>query len=268
MSLFTCIAFLLAVDLAAAFVPLGVREDRRLLYETRSTLNGDDTERARKTYEDLFLQDESISAQVFPAATSVSRRRRHVEMELLDSLRDSDDAVGELLHLWVTERDAESAQQIIQMEQECSPGLEQEEQMLRCMIQDNPTWAEPVLRLATLLYYKGCTEESYEMAMLTLELKPWHIEAPQLLVLLALRNQDMGQALFWARRGLPPLRGASPSRDGEGEVEFRPTWKRRRQWVERALEQAQDQLQEAEQYRIELLGKQSFDEEQPHPAWQ
>lgn len=221
----------------------------------------DHLEDARQMFEELF-QDGRTSSQVFPdCSTSVSRHRRQIEMELLASLNESDDAVEELMHLWITERDQESAEQILQMQQQCSTGLVQEEDQLRQMMEWHPTWAEPYVRLATLLYYKGRNDESYEMALTALELKPWHIEAPQLLVLLALREQDMGRALFWARRGLPPLRGAERE-----EEEFKPTYRRRRQWVKRSLRQAQDQLRAAERARAAWV--QSTPDEQQNIAWQ
>lgn len=181
-----------------------------------------ETELARQALEKFFYQDPTIPSQIFtattggddaagagstPPLTSVERQRRQVELQLIDSLRESDDALDELMHLWITERDAESATMILQMQESCSKGLVEEEWALREMMTRYPTWAEPVIRFATVLYYKGRTEESYEVALQALRLKPWHYEAPQLLVLLALRVQDRVQALFWARRGLPPLRG-------------------------------------------------------------
>ncbi|GAX25434.1 hypothetical protein FisN_1Hh389 [Fistulifera solaris] len=199
-----------------------------------------DIDSARQLFESLFSED-SVSQQVFlkdedmpVMLSSVSRRRREIEIQLLASLNDSDDAVEELMHLWIAERGDEYATTIMEMEKECSVGLLQEEVVLRRMIQEQPGWAEPVIRLATLLFYKGRTEESYEMALHALYLKPWHIEVPQLLVLLALREQNMAKALSWARRGMPAL-----SR----------TNRRRKEWVALSLEQAREQFDNAERQR-------------------
>jgi hypothetical protein len=270
---------LVALSSSSAFVPVPptrtpfARTSTTRIPESSASSNGEfisggDVESAREAFEEL-IQDESVSSQLFPQhpLTSVSRRRRQVEMALLDSLRESDDAVDEILHLWVTERDEDSASKILQMQEQCSAGLVEEERLLRQMVERHPTWTEPVLRLATLLYYKGRTEESYQMAIDALELKPWHIEAPQLLVLLSLRNQDVGQALYWARRGLPPLRGDAPE-------DRAPSSHRRQRWVERALGQAQEQLVEAE-LAIEEFDRRAQEElisdedtTHHHEAWQ
>ncbi|GAX20950.1 hypothetical protein FisN_1Lh389 [Fistulifera solaris] len=203
-----------------------------------------DIDSARRLFESLFLED-SVSQQVFFSQndedmpvmlSSVSRRRRELEIQLLESLNDSDDAVEELMHLWIAERGDGYATTIMEMEKECSVGLLQEELVLRNMIQEQPCWAEPVIRLATLLFYKGRTEESYELAMHALCLKPWHIEVPQLLVMLALREQNMAKAICWARRGIPAL-----SR----------TNRRRKEWVALSLEQAREQFNNAERQQEE-----------------
>jgi hypothetical protein len=203
-----------------------------------------DIDSARQLLESLFSED-SVSQQVFVPQSdedmsimlsSVSRRRREIEIQLLESLEDSDEAVEELMHLWIAERGDEYATKIMEMEKECSVGLLQEEVMLRRMIQEQPRWAEPVIRLATLLFYKGRTEESYQLAMHALYLKPWHIEVPQLLVLLALREQNMANAISWARRGLPALGRTN---------------RRRKEWVTLSLKQAREQFDNAERQREE-----------------
>jgi len=234
----------------------------------------EDVESAREAFEELF-RDESVSSVVFPKKnndhfdaddqdqeilTSVGRRRCELEMALLDSLRNSDDAIDELMHLWITERDDESANRIFRMQEECSSGLVEEERMLRAMMERYPTWAEPFIRLATVLYYKGRTEESRELALYTLHIKPWHIEAPQLLTLLALRDQDVGKALYWARRGLPPLRGDLMSSDDMSEKAGPVFSQRRHLWVDRMIKLAEEQLHQAERTRDEY-------EHEQHLAW-
>lgn len=219
-----------------------------------------DIDSARQVFEDLFDED-SFKGQVFVSdasiITSVSRSRREIEMKLLESLKDSDDAIEELMHLWITERGDESATRIMEMQEECSVGLLEEEVSLRRMIQKHPRWAEPAIRLAALLFFKGITEESYQLAMYAMHLKPWHIEVPQLLVLLALREQDMAKAIYWARRGLPALSNTN---------------RRRKEWVELALKQAREQNDDAERQREEYIQRmrsiESLETNMEHQAWE
>lgn len=165
--------------------------------------------------------------------TESSRRRRVIEMELLESLRDSDDAIEELMSLWMIERGQKAAEQLQEMEAICSPGLTKEETILERMTQEYPHWAEPFSRLASLLYFKGRTEESEELCQVAFAIKPWHFEVAHTGVLNALRNQDTKEAIRWQRRALPPL---NPETNN----------KARKAWVEQALKDAQDNLEKAQ----------------------
>lgn len=200
--------------------------------------------------------------------TTAGRRHREVEMDLLSLLLKDDadnSAVNELMHLWMYEpHDSAAAKQLESMEESCSPGLFTEMQQLQAMMQKYPTWAEPKSRLATLLYFKGQTQQAYETCLETLRLKPWHFECMHLLVLLSLRMQDFGLALYWARQGLPPMRyrqrrsssssSSSSEKDNDNKnhasssaADLEPVCtKRRTAWVERALKMAGDQWQQAE----------------------
>jgi hypothetical protein len=139
------------------------------------------------------------------------------------------------------------------MQESCSDGLYSELQDLQSLIAQYPAWAEPRARLAAILYHKGRLEESRVAALAAVKCKPWHFEAVQLLIMLALRQEDMGQALYWARRyALPNLRarlGSSSSAEDTAATATRPAGvfhKRRQAWVERALQDAELQWQEAE----------------------
>lgn len=158
--------------------------------------------------------------------TSAALHRRHLEIQLLAHLEDCDDAVDELAHLWMYEVSAEHGMALQSMEESCSPGLVHELQILESMIQQHPHWVEPQIRLATLLFFKGRTSDSYRVALRAYQRKPYHFELVPLLVMLALRNQDLGLAVRWARRGLPPL--------------SRP--RHRIRWVHRAVQRAQADL--------------------------
>lgn len=215
----------------------------------------EDLQRAREDFESL-MKDQTLHHDVdqvpqAPILTSAGRHRRELEIELLESLRDSDDAIDELMHLWVFEHTAEEGMDLQAMEDSCSDGLVDEERALRRMIGNNPHWAEPRIRLATLYFFKGQTDHSYRAAMEALQIKPWHFEIYQLLIMLSLRQQDVGQALYWARSGLPHLRhhGEADSEDGgkkKKKKNGRPANRRRKAWVDRAVARAREQWQEAE----------------------
>lgn len=170
--------------------------------------------------------------------TESSRRRRKLEMELLESLEDSDEAIDELVSLWMIERGKDAAKQLQDMEAICSPGLVEEEAILRHLIEEYPHWAEPFCRLGALLHFKGRTEESEDLCQVSLAMKPWHFEALHSLVLNALRKEDIATAIRWQRLALPNL---NPSTDN----------KARKAWVERALKDAQDSLEKAEVAAVE-----------------
>jgi hypothetical protein len=114
--------------------------------------------------------------------TSAGRRLRELEIQLLESLRDSDGGIDQLVHLWTTERSTESAHALLQMqtsERPCSAGLVQEEAALAELCRRHPGWAEPWSRLATLLFYKGIPRwsDALSAAEEAIRIKPWHFEA-------------------------------------------------------------------------------------------
>jgi hypothetical protein len=247
------VLFLSTLDHGAAFAPLWHHRSHVHRFSAREDSSepqlSNNIEEARHRFEEL-MRDETVS-QLYgeeslannmndDVLTTVGRHRRMVEMALLDSLRDSNDALDEIMHFWITERDEDSASQIIAMEKHCSSGLENEEEQLRRMMEQYPSWAEPVLRLTTLLFFKGRTDESYKMALRVVQLKPWHIEAPHLLVMICLRNKDMKQALYWARRSLPRMTESVMAGDNERFL------RRRHAWVESSLAEAKKQLAKAE----------------------
>ena len=208
--------------------------------ETSLDRDLDEIEKARQNFESLVtphLQNEKKdedSVYVPPPLTTSSRKRRLLEMDLLASLEDSNDAVDELMHLWLCERDAVSTQQLVAMQEACSPGLVQEEQQLRAMVdQYGVDWPEPAARLATLLYYKGRSEESMEWASRVLRVKPWHFEVIHLQVINSLRMKDRKKVWQYARRTLPPL---NPHTNNA----------RRKKWVKQALQDAQESYAKAE----------------------
>jgi len=172
--------------------------------------------------------------------TESSRQRRQFEMKLLASLEDSDEAVEELVALWMLERGEEAFGALKQMEQVCSPGLVEEENMLRGLLDEfGVHWAEPVSRLAALLYFKGNSAESMQWCEVALAVKPWHFEAVHTHVLNALRENDLPTAVRWQRKALPPL-----NRDTNNKA--------RRAWAKRAVSDARESMAKAEAVAEEM----------------
>lgn len=189
--------------------------------------------------------------------TESSRRRRVLEMELLNALKDSDEAIEELMSLWIVERGTEAADKLKAMESICSPGLVREEGILRSLLNEYGVhWAEPVSRLSALLYFQGRSDESEHWCDVALAVKPWHFEAVHTQVLNALREKDIARAIRCQRKGLPPLNPRTNNRA-------------RKAWVKRAVQEAQESLNKAD--TVAEVGRRSGGGESPFQAdevWQ
>ena len=225
--------YLLALTPVESFVASWMPcSSRQHCFATVGDQHLDNLERARESFEQLVLEPHIM----FPSSrlTTSSLKRRLVEIQLLESLVDSDEAVEELMSLWLTERDAESARRLLDMEVVCSPGLRHEEQYLRDMIQDyGLDWPEPASRLAALLYFQGESVESKHWADQVLRVKPWHFEATQVQLWNCLRLGLDKHVYAYARQGLPPLNPTTQHRA-------------RRKWVQWAVQQAHELLDQAE----------------------
>ena len=99
--------------------------------------------------------------------------------------------------------------------------------VLKSMMEEYPDWAEPVNRLATLRYMEGEFEESVDLCLRVLRLKPWHFGASSGVVMcyaklaeeapVLQRSTLVAEASRWAAEAMPQL---GPQRD---------------KWVERML---------------------------------
>jgi hypothetical protein len=194
----------------------------------------------------------SLSQQ--PILTTGARRRRQLEMDLVKSLLDSDQAADELVHLWMHETgDAQAAAVMSKMQETCSAGLVREESDLQQMIAQYPTWAEPRVRLAFVYYFQDRMAESTQMAKEAVECKPWHFEGLRLLVLLSghdlmLGQMDTPQALLEAHKAALPALRPTLSDGVDNTVRGSKMSKKRRQvWVDRSVGQAEHQWNEAEE---------------------
>jgi tetratricopeptide (TPR) repeat protein len=225
-------------------------------------------EQARISFESIFQQATaaasaekcqplgmffSSSTSQQPILTTGARRRRQLEMDLVASLSDSDEAADILVNMWMYETgDHEAAAVMAAMQESCSQGLVREEEDLLAIIAQSPTWAEPKVRLAFVYYFQDRFEDSSAMAKKAIEFKPWHFEAARLLVLLSGRQLMMGQTnsaqglLEAHKRALPTLRPNLSDGEAYAGGNEKMVLKRRQQWVDRALNQAGEQLEEAE----------------------
>lgn len=167
-----------------------------------------------------------------------TERVQEMECQLLQSLKDSDEAIDLLVELWRHEGGPMYAKVLQNMENYCSSGLHKEERRLRSMIKEfsfdsnqHFVWVEPMVRLALLLFTRGKYEEVSEWCQKALQNKPWHLEAAQLLLVTHLRLGQYSDAIQLARqKALPDLRLTTNNR-------------RRKLWVERQIQQAEDRLE-------------------------
>eukprot|EP00977_Amphora_coffeiformis_P028504 scaffold35500_cov168-Amphora_coffeaeformis.AAC.2 len=211
-----------------------------------------------------------------PPLTSAERDRRLAEIEMLQALKDSDEPLQDLWELWFSERGKTAKERLEQVDQFMAGGqIVVAEKMLRQMIQEYGVyWVEPINRLATLLYLSGRLEESYKLCLVVLHLRPYHFGALSGIVAVSIGLGKREDARKWAEKRLPS-RVASTSfppfaQDG-------PTNPRRKEWVQRAVKQAQETLSHLE-YQIQKdFGKPekyykqkkkwpSLMEEQPPPS--
>ena len=114
--------------------------------------------------------------------TAGMKRIKEAELVLLEHLETSDDSIDPIVDLWTCERE-DGAPILRAMEDHCSPGLRAEEKELRHMIEYyGMEWAEPMARLALILFTRGEYEESSDWCERCLQVKPWHFEIGKLLV--------------------------------------------------------------------------------------
>lgn len=182
--------------------------------------------------------------------TNAGRKRREIEIRLLQSLQYSDDAIDELMSLWIHECPSQIVNiDILQFmsSQDSSCTVQEAKMILRNIIHDCPisVWSEPGARLAYILFLQEQYAECEECVQSVLSVKPWHFEMIHLQILLELTyHHNMSRAIYIARHlGLPPLHHT----------------KHRYRWVQNATRQAQDLLQQLESYTTTELHHSPWD---------
>jgi len=96
------------------------------------------------------------------------------------------------------------------------------------MMETYPDWAEPANRLATLRYIEGDFDESVELCLKVLRLKPWHFGASSGIVMVYAKMGNLEEANKMAELAMP--------RPGP----------QRKEWVQRMLEGIDAKLAELE----------------------
>jgi len=209
----------------------------------------------------------ALMEQTFPPPplTASDRDRRQAEIQILQQLKEKDDPATRMLwNLWFSERGAK-AKKLLEQADNCmnQPDLWQESEriLLDLIAEHGPYFTEPINRLATLYYLQGKHEWSYALCLLVLHSKPWHFGALSGIVMVSLGRNDKDKARYWAERRLPTLAAASPFLAQGGitssSADAAPTTNnpRRLEWVERAVQRAQEALDQAEERTAKSLGK-------------
>ena len=231
-----------------------------------------------KKYPYPLLSPKLLNTQKQSEPTEEQRKMLAKEIQILSSLFQSDGVEGEssLTELWThwfAERGPESASLLLQAEQlsnmddeyndeGINPYHEEAELQFRKIIDEHGVyWAEPINRLATLLYKQGRLEESKACCELVLAVKPWHFGALSGIVMVCIGMKDYVNAKIWADRRLPPLQPvATTQRSSSSRGEILGGNERRKEWIKRAVKDATDRLFYKE-YNDDGDDVEDFDEE-------
>lgn len=186
---------------------------------------------------DDHIDDSTGLIQTPHLLTNAGRKRRKLEIQLLQSLEQNDDAIDELMSLWIHEcpckvSSTDSIKFMSSEEATCT--LDEAESTLRHIIEDCPIelWPEPGARLAYVLYQSGQYTECERYVQAVLQAKPWHFEMLQLQMLLQLSfHGNLTKAIVAARQGLPSLAS-----------------RKRSVWVRNAVRLAKRKLRTLEEY--------------------
>lgn len=191
---------------------------------------------------EALWSSDSYMVHVPTILTSTERKRRLLEIDLLQNLIHNDDeTVDQLWSLWYAERDCHenaTIQLYAATTYSNDPNTwKKAEQILRQLIlQHGIYWVEPMNRLATLYYLQGKYLQSIDLCNVILHVKPWHFGALSGMVGLYIQMNDMTQAKKWSEKRLPSFIEGS-----------RNSNQRRAEWVRNAVAEAKLALYDAEQ---------------------
>ena len=202
--------------------------------------NNDDGATSQSSSSDLLslpLSEWKRDIKKTPLLTSIGRERLETEIALLEQLGESDEPIPQLWDLWYSSRGPKAAQELMATERlvaQGQPGAWKEaEELLRALIaREGIHWVEPVNRLATLMFLQSRYEDSLELCLLVLQLKPWHFGALSGIVMVYQGLQDNENMMTYALQRMPPLpktkeealKMEQQALLGGGAVETRQTW--------------------------------------------
>jgi len=199
-----------------------------------------------------------------PPLSSVERERRLVEIQLLRSLFEGDDAVSELWNHWYSERGYVAKSRLEEIGGKFTDPKnwdECERDLIKLIDEYGVYFVEPVNLLATLYFLRGKLELSYKLCQIVLDLKPYHVGALSGIVQVSLGLNDLTESRRWAQKRLPKL-SSDPALRKDGSLGSRREEMQyvdnseRIEWVEKAVTAANILLRRAERRtRKNFFGK-------------
>jgi hypothetical protein len=201
------------------------------------------------------IKDDKVVIPPPPPLSTIERDRRHIEIQLLKALKEGDEASSSLWTLWYSERGASAKLKLekadaLMGDPENWPECEK---TLKELIDEYGIYfVEPLNRLATLHFMQSKLESSYNLCLIILKIKPWHVGALSGIVQVCIGRADRNAARLWAEKRLPTVVAGTSfppfSLDG-------PVNPRREQWVDEQVAQAEKVLRKAEKDTKKSFGE-------------
>ncbi|KAJ8606842.1 hypothetical protein CTAYLR_009184 [Chrysophaeum taylorii] len=166
----------------------------------------DGVEESRRALERAMRLSESAGGRTM---SGTKRRQVENELALIEQLGDEDprSAIAGLWKAWYTERGTKNLDQLSKVDAWIGGGVEYWPSAIKlaeALSAQNPDWAEPKNRLATVLYLQGRYDDSVELCEEVLRLKPHHFGAASGICLCHMKRGDVEAATRWSGRQLPP----------------------------------------------------------------
>jgi hypothetical protein len=162
----------------------------------------------------------------------MERERRKEEMHLLSKLYRHDNVFSEFQ--WFAERGPEVQALLTTANDNIGRGPDhwpEAQAILLDLIKRDSSFLEPQVRLSKLYCLQGRFDEAATLSQQVLESKPWHFVALETMVAISTAQGNTVLTELWKSRRLPP-----PSQK-----------EAREQWVDRALQDAEEILRRMEQ---------------------
>jgi tetratricopeptide (TPR) repeat protein len=242
---FFAIVLCLGFDLAFSFLPTTAVTEPHLILRcqfststsrtswrlpAKTNINNGDTDGDDE--ESNNTNDNGKHDREFPPLTSMERERRKEEMHLLAKLYRDDKAITEFQ--WFAERGPEVQALLTTANNNIGKGPDhwpEAQAILLDLIKRDASFLEPQVRLSKLYCLQGRFDEAATLSQQVLESKPWHFVALETMVAISTAQGNTVLTELWKSRRLP-----TPSQK-----------EAREQWVDRALQDAEEILRRMEQ---------------------